>query len=284
VPDVHGVLHHLFARLGNALPSRDDDGHPLTEFNADLLLTRLWIGPDDVDLRTDHLRAVARACGDLPPGMLSALQARRTAAVAALVRRRGGDWTWRGLRVTPVWRVVIGHGESTAHETSLTMSPTYGVPVFPGTALKGVAAGYAALGETPVEPAELARLFGSPRPQQPAAAARGSVVVLDALPVTEPRVVVDVLTPHVKPYYDNASDPDQPTTVPPAEYHNPVPVRFLAVERPTSFRSLLAGPTDDVDRFVELLRAGLDEFGLGGKTAAGYGYCELTVEPPEQAR
>jgi CRISPR-associated protein Cmr6 len=87
-------------------------------------------------------------------------------------------------------------------------------------------------------------------------------------------VVIDVLTPHVKPYYDDANSA-RPITHPPAEYHNPVPVRFLAVEQ-TPFHAILTGPRIDVDAVFELLRVAADEWGLGGKTAAGYGYCTVT--------
>jgi CRISPR/Cas system CMR subunit Cmr6 (Cas7 group RAMP superfamily) len=180
------------------------------------------------------------------------------------------------VRLTPRWRLVVGHGEDSAHETSLTMSPTYGVPTVPGSALKGVAASQARCLHGKRLPPEVVRLFGTPRPEVDADAARGSVAVLDALPVEKPQVVVDVLTPHVKPYYDkdSAGRPKEP----PAEYHSPVPVHFLAVAGGT-FQAWLIGPPADVQRFAELLHDGADDLGVGGKTAAGYGYCKVEVQP-----
>ena len=116
------------------------------------------------------------------------------------------------------------------------------------------------------------------------------MLLWDALPTNPPTLVLDVLTPHVKDYYDkgNSGDGDTPPTnwsadehhpagYHPAEYHNPVPIRFLAVEK-TCFRACLLGPEQDVARCVELLTAGLDDFGIGGKTAAGYGYCSVSEE------
>ena len=45
-----------------------------------------------------------------------------------------------------------------------------------------------------------------PAPQNAPAAARGTVRFLDAIPADEPVAVeADVLTPHVKPYYDGAA-------------------------------------------------------------------------------
>lgn len=159
--------------------------------------------------------------------------------------------------------------EDSVHETGLTLSPTYGVPVLPGTALKGLAAAAARDREAGWSDLDTT-LFGSPRPGQASPARRGSVLVWDGLPIDSPKLVLDVLTPHVKDYYDSGNTKATPDSAP-AEYHNPVPIRFLAVER-TSFRAYLIGPPADVTRCVELIRSGLDELGTGGKTAAGYGY------------
>jgi CRISPR-associated protein Cmr6 len=248
-------------------------GRSFGAINADLLMKRLWI--DDSDTATvDHLSKVAAACRDLPTGLLEGLHTRRAAAARHLSSRSGR--AARSVLLTPQWRVVVGHGEDTAHETSLTMSPTYGFPIFPGSALKGVAASQARSGYGEVLPDAVARLFGTPRPGIDAEAAQGAVVVLDALPVTPPEMVVDVLTPHVKPYYDKDTDGEPKQW--PAEYHNPVPVRFLAVER-TPFLAWLIGQPDDIEQLGELLCDGVDDLGLGGKTAAGYGYCKAVMQP-----
>lgn len=121
-------------------------------------------------------------------------------------------------------------------------------------------------------------IFGAPRPTQPTEAERGSVRIWDALPTTSPQLALDVLTPHVKDYYDAGNAGCVPT-VPPAEYHNPVPVRFLAVED-TQFCGYLIGPATDLTRCYELIEQGLGELGVGGKTAAGYGYCTVPEETP----
>lgn len=282
---VHGVLRDLLADEADQLsrkieadlraPRRDElrDFGDLGTINPNLLLHRLWLDADrdevKIALREAQLRAVAAACRKVPGTLLRAVHDRRAAAAAALVKRKP-ELTWRAMLITPMWRLVVGHGEDSVHESGLTLSPTYGVPMLPGSALKGFAAAAACDSETGWSELD-ARLFGSPRPGHPAAARRGSVVIWDGLPIDSPQLVLDVLTPHVKEYYDVGNRTHQPTA-PPAEYHNPVPIRFLAVEK-TPFRCYVIGPPADVTRCVTLISTGLDELGIGGKTAAGYGYC-----------
>jgi CRISPR/Cas system CMR subunit Cmr6 (Cas7 group RAMP superfamily) len=265
-----GILAHPGLRYGSGI-------------NAELLRTRLWHGDIVQDRisknepqQTAHLQLVAAAAKDLPPTLLPALHARRWAAMVALADRQT-DHRALSLVITPHWRFVVGHGENSPHETSLSFSTTYGVPIWPASGIKGVTAAHArAVG---VSNNELGRVFGTPRPGDSGEvlAHQGAVTVLDALPVKPPTVMVDVLTPHVKPYYDDAIRDPQRITHPPAEYHNPVPVRFLAVGA-TPFRTLVVGPAADAARFAELLCVAVDDLGLGGKTAAGYGYCTAHPE------
>ena len=289
---VHGVLRAQLAdevtRLSRLIETdlrgtRREDPAPrdfsdLGTINAGLLLHRLWLSADrdevQTALRQAQLRAVAAACRQVPGELLEAIHARRAAAAAALAEQNPG-LTWQTMLITPMWRLVVGHGGDSVHESSLTLSFTYGVPVLPATALKGLAAAAARDCETGWSKLDT-RVFGSPRPDHPAAADRGSVVIWDALPIDSPQLVLDVLTPHVKDYYDAGNKTHEPT-VQPAEYHNPVPIRFLAVEK-TPFRCYLIGPPEDVDRCVTLIATGLAELGIGGKTAAGYGYCLAAEE------
>ena len=149
---VHGVLRHVLAgevaqlarKIEDELRSRrrDHAAPPgfgdLGTINPGLLLHRLWLDADRDDvqtaLREAHLRAVAAACEKVPSDFLDAVHARRAAAAAALAARHPG-WTWRSMLIEPMWRLVVGHGEDSVHETGLTLSPTYGVPVLPGTCL-----------------------------------------------------------------------------------------------------------------------------------------------------
>ena len=99
---------------------------------------------------------------------------------------------------------------------------------------------------------------------------------LDAIPADTPaRVDVDVLTPHVKAYYESTAAGQGTAPVPPAEYHNPVPVNFLTVGGAFAV-DLYGTRLDDVEQAADWLKAAGDELGAGGKTAAGYGYLAVT--------
>lgn len=278
----YGVLTRLtnahpgdpLAAVRAYLPTGKHRGGP----NAALVFTGLWLGTttdtalaDDAAAQKAHLDLVTHTAAAVDRAMLTHLHRRRANAATALADRSG--LVARQITIRPMWRVVVGHGGENNYESGLTFSRTYGVPLWPGSALKGLAAAQAVDpdDEDRAEDTVLAEVFGSPRPDDPDLDARkGGVTVLDALPIEPPRLVVDVLTPHVTGYYQQIND-KEPVTVAPAEYHNPVPVRFLAAAN-TPFRTLLIGEPAHVDRFHGYLARGLDERGVGGKTAAGYGY------------
>lgn len=142
----------------------------------------------------------------------------------------------------------------------------------------------------------------------------GVASFFDAVPepqslLADAPVQIDVLTPHYSTYYRDL-DSAVPT-VTPADTDGPIPVRFLAV-RPGlkfEFRVCLRMPNAPMDepgrelfralggRDADDLRAlvmgwlirGLTEFGIGAKTAAGYGYFtpsavrRVTAVPEEDA-
>jgi CRISPR-associated protein Cmr6 len=212
--------------------------------------------------------------------LVQAVSARREAALRALAANRPSRAGYvLSLRAEPEWRLVAGLGnKANPHEIGLAMHGTYGWPVIPGSALKGLAAAWAASPEAEADTDDVRRIFGGPRPGEPVTtatpAARGTVRFLDAIPDQDPvSVVVDVTTPHVKPYYDRLAKGENP--LPPAEYHNPVPLAFLTVRG--AFSVDLYGACDkDVSQAAQWLTRAGDELGAGAKTAAGYGYLEIT--------
>jgi len=201
--------------------------------------------------------------------LIATVADRRTAALRRL-RDRGR--TVARLHAVPEWRLAVGLGNrANPYEIGFSLHGTYGWPVIPGSSLKGLAAAWAAQLDVPDE--TLRAVFGSPRPAAPpgrADPARGGVWFLDAIPAarTAP-VVVDVLTPHVKPYYDDTTN-----TVPPAEHHSPVPVNFLTVTGAFAV-DLVGDDRDLVDAAVTWLADAADNLGAGAKTAAGYGYLHV---------
>jgi len=246
--------------------------------NALIMLNRVALldGGALVDKAHPLLRWAADRRLGQEAGLVRDVAARRGRAIEAL--RARGQAVAR-LRAEPEWRLAVGLGNrANAHEVGLSLHGSYGWPVIPGSSLKGLAAAWAAA--SGADDGEMMRILGGPRPthgeHRPAEAARGTVCFLDAIPARGPvTVAVDVLTPHVKPYYDTTGSDSRKTPVPPAEYHNPVPVNFLTVSG--AFAVDLCGPdADDVDRAATwLIKAG-DELGAGAKTAAGYGYLRLT--------
>jgi CRISPR-associated protein Cmr6 len=253
------------------------------------------------------LRWAARWNLGQEPDLVASAAGRRERALRTL-RRQG--LTVVRLRVTPGWRLAVGLGNrANAHETGLSLHGTYGWPAIPGSTLKGLACARAL--ESGADPGRVATVFGLPRVRAAAAhteaddrpeaeegghddldnigddagrprAHRGAVRFLDALPAAEPvRVVLDVLTPHVQPYYADTASDDEREPRAPAEYHSPVPVQFLVVNG-GSFAVDLAGPAaEDVWQAAEWCTQALGQVGVGGKTSAGYGYCRVEALPRE---
>lgn len=165
------------------------------------------------------------------------------------------------------WRMVVGLGGTSVLETAMTLHRVYGLPIIPGSALKGLTRAYA---EVSVEPSpgaeELEAVFGSEPGKTPLVA--GKVIFFDAVPLKVPQLKLDVINPHYADYYEGKS--------PPADYLSPRPVYFLTVDERSGFAFALAARETGAREYAvfaeKWLRGGLEELGIGAKTAAGYGY------------
>ena len=200
--------------------------------------------------------------------------------------------------VTAASRVLVGHGNPSGSDIGLTVHRTWGVPVLPGSALKGLVAHYVDavygdrgeperrqwLGPTwtsgRVESkdgagAAFTGLFGAPAVDgDEKAARRGLVEFHDGLYIpgsadSKP-FARDVLTVHQKKYYDGLGAQW------PNDWDSPNPVGFLTVKPGTRFLIVLTGPSDWIELAMRPLLAALAEWGIGGKTSAGYGRLTLT--------
>lgn len=178
-------------------------------------------------------------------------------------------------KATVKGRMIVGLGDESVLETSVALHHTYGVPYIPGSALKGLAANYAAqrLGETWKKESEAYKIvFGNTDDA-------GYVTFFDALyiPGTDPKkngqvLYPDVITVHHQKYYQPKSD------VPPADWDSPIPVPFLSATG--SYLIALAAPELDepdiwLTRTFEILANALHERGIGAKTSSGYGRMEI---------
>jgi len=173
--------------------------------------------------------------------------------------------------VEVVDRAVIGLGIETPLETGLTLHHTYGTPVIPGSSLKGLAAHYCAEvwsagnQQSPWRKSgEYYRvIFGDTEDA-------GHIIFHDSwvLPESLPNCLqMDVMTVHHPEYYQDGQ--------PPTDYEDPVPVTFLSFRG--RFRLFVQSDvcSDEGKKWAQLaaqlLREAMENWGIGGKTAAGYG-------------
>ncbi|MCS7177920.1 MAG: type III-B CRISPR module RAMP protein Cmr6 [Anaerolineae bacterium] len=199
---------------------------------------------------------------------------------------------WRALvaafqsetfEATTEWRLVVGLGQKGPLEVGFSFHRLYGIPIIPGSALKGLARAYAYLVEDRDESnADFCAVFGrAPGPgEEQNQAAAGKAVFFDAIPLSSPCLDLDVMNPHYPKYYQGKE--------PPTNWQDPVPVYFLALQ-PKSRFAFAVGWRDPVDSegqrlralAVQWLKAGLQELGIGAKTSAGYGY--FSIHEPRRA-
>lgn len=177
-------------------------------------------------------------------------------------------------------RFVTGLGREHPVENGFAWHHTLGVPYLPGSCVKGMLRAWAR--EQDIEPNVIARIFG---PANQNNARVGSVVVGDALPIASVQLVAEVMTPHYGPYYQ-----DEDAKTPPADWHDPIPIPFLAVDRGQTFvftlaptRANNAGDVRDCNSAFAWLSEALTWLGAGAKTAVGYGRFEADEQANQEA-
>lgn len=188
--------------------------------------------------------------------------------------------------LTTTCRLVVGLGAASVLETGLTLHHTYGVPIIPGSALKGLASHYCheVWGQPDREHAadenhcfrrggiHHSLLFGTTED--------GGVISFHDAWVTpaslrEGCLRLDVMTPHHKEWQTNDA--------PPSDFDSPVPVSFLSAAGIFAICVRWCGPTATPPQQAEawaglamtLLQEALAEWGVGGKTSSGYGRLRL---------
>lgn len=183
-------------------------------------------------------------------------------------------------------RMVVGLGDESVLETSITLHHIYGVPYIPGSALKGLAASYARhqLGDAWKEDSNAYTVvFGKTDDA-------GFITFFDAFYMPdsaqqgegagkrEQMLFPDVITIHHPAYYQNKDNA-------PADWDSPTPVSFLSATG--SYLIALAAPelaSPQREQWIEhtfsILEHALATMGIGAKTSSGYGRMILEAPAP----
>lgn len=197
-------------------------------------------------------------------------------------RSFASDKPYRWERLTTSGRLIVGLGSENVLETGLRLHHTYGVPIIPGSALKGLASHYChdvwGQRQNALAPEEnlLFRPGGKHHSLLFGTTEDGGVIAFhDAWIVPESladgALRLDVMTPHHPKWQTNEA--------PPTDFDSPVPVSFLSVAGTFDIRLSWSGPAgasqDEAEAWtklaMQLLQEALAECGVGGKTSSGYG-------------
>jgi CRISPR-associated protein Cmr6 len=158
-------------------------------------------------------------------------------------------------------RFVTGLGAEGVFEVNIRLHHTYGVPLVPGSGVKGALRAYLeGLGSRE----EAAFLFGQPDSAGYAQVHDGWWIPGSAGPAGPGGLALDVISVHHPDYY--AGRPDSS----PTDFDQPIPVHFLTAQG--KFLFAVSAPSEEWRSFVaKLLRDTLGSGGLGAKKASGYG-------------
>ncbi len=169
-------------------------------------------------------------------------------------------------------RLFIGLGGAHVLETQVTRHPTYGIPIIPGSALKGLAHAKSKAYGLSNEEANILFGKGGDSPDETDA---GYLIFHDAWWIPEggsktKPYVRDIVTVHAKEYYETQGKGKEGKKCPHPDMESPNPNHQLAVQG--SFYFVIEGVKYWADLAMKILKPALQDEGIGGKVAAGYGY------------
>ncbi len=187
-----------------------------------------------------------------------------------------GRWQRRVAVVESQGRVLCGMGELTPTENGLTVHQAYGVPVLPGSSLKGITRAW--LRDTAPDALwkeggeSWTAAFGRPphEDDRDDIGEAGLVHFFDALWIPgEPNLpatpwAAEILTPHFGKYYQADSRNGLPDGT-----QSPIPITFLAAQG--GFRVVVEGPPGLLDQALQHLLDALQHRGVGAKGRSGFG-------------
>ena len=190
------------------------------------------------------------------------------------------------------WHFATGLGNTHPVENGFLWHPTLGTPYLSGASIKGMVRAWVEnwSGLKDSEKREICLLlFGSdnknPKKQLNDNQA-GSLIFFDALPLEPVLLTADIMTPHMKHWYakgDTLLDLNDPNAndIIPADWHNPTPIPFLAVEKASFLFSIAPRTEKDNEYLAKIMKAlefSLSYMGAGAKTATGYGFFESDTD------
>ncbi len=182
------------------------------------------------------------------------------------------------IELKTYYRLIIG-AEQSIYETSILLHHVYGIPFITSTAIKGVIRSYIIAEkfenkeDKALKDENFKNIFGSQEQE-------GKIIFFDAFPISKPKIKVDIMTPHYGEYY---KDKDNKKKIAPTDNQDPNPIPFLTVEE-TEFKFFIASK-ESLESFKikdksieEWFKKALQNHGIGGKSAVGYGYLEEIKE------
>lgn len=213
-------------------------------------------------------------------------------------QRRTADAPMR-FTMPAATRLIVGLGSKGALEIGITLQFITGLPIIPGSALKGLARAYGllsiaaalepklpekeldkldeALGKGEFERISNPQLLSMAKHFQRAFGSQeagGICIFYDSVVAKLPAgslFETDVMTPHFSDYYSEK-------TQYPSDDQSPIPITFLTIAPRTTFAFAVGlrrgAGTEDVQTAQQAaawLTTGLQELGIGSKTSAGYG-------------
>lgn len=187
---------------------------------------------------------------------------------------------------------ITGIGQTHPCEVGMTFDHTIGIPYIPASSIKGIVRFSHTLSiideatkrgkvkdgyfDDEEDWTNIPKMFGKGGDD----GNMGSVIFLDAYPEKVPNLKEDIMNPHYGPYYGEQKAP--------GDYHNPVPIKFLTVEKGTRFifRALILKSVNKDGEIAKLVKDAFEKalttHGVGAKTAVGYGRFSLeSFEEPE---
>lgn len=222
-----------------------------------LLLSRgLVTWPADGERGGQAKKALIDRVTQLTPGSLYQ---------AALVRwiKATGQAPFIAFEAKLTGRLYIGVTRDNALETGVTTSHTYGMPMIPGSAVKGLCRAVARKKE--LDNKARTWMFGN-EPDD-ADAEIGGLIFHDAWWVGDmydKPFVAEIVTPHHQEYYGSEG------VTPATDFDSPIPANQIAVTG--KFYFVIEGDSAWASMAAKLLEVALAQNGIGGKRSSGYGF------------